>query len=350
MRAVPTAPVPEPAPAAPSAPAVTPSPEVPPREQLKAPTYQPPQPPAQPPSAPVATAVSSASAVPVTPAPTVREEPRAAASAPAPITPPPESAPIEPRGPLLDEREVYFAYLPETIRELYVEVSTQLSDSPSVADWCMKVLLLARQSLLDVDYAAAEYYVQQVDSKLKRNRISMDATASVTMKLLWAWQFVMLVFCGALVVIAFIPALTLFGLPIGSELVILMRAAAWGGIGGVVGSFYNMPWFAQHREYDPAHNLGYFARPLKGILLGAILFLLSQAGILAGNLVIPALPGSTSPEGISLGPIFLYVFAILAGFKEEYVYEFFDNVVRAVFRRPRLPDELQIPTAPVRRR
>ncbi len=251
---------------------------------------------------------------------------------------------------MLDEREVYFAYLPETIRELYDEVSTQLSDSPTVADWCMKVLLLARQSLLDVDYAASEYYVQQVDAKLKRNRRSMEAAGSGAMKLLWAWQFVMLLVCGALVIIAFIPALTLFGLPIASELIVLIRAVAWGGIGGVIGSFYNMPWFTRHREYDPAHNLSYFARPLQGMLLGAILFLISQAGILAGNVVIPPLPGSNSPDSIALGPIFLYVFAIFAGFKEEYVFEFFDNILRAVFRMPRVPDELQIPTAPVKRR
>jgi hypothetical protein len=80
----------------------------------------------------------------------------------------------------------------------------------------------------------------------------------------------------------------------------------------------------QRREYDPAYAMHYFARPILGTLLGALLFVISQAGILAGNLII---------GDFKAGPIFLYVFAVLAGFKQEYVGEFFDNLMKAMFGR-----------------
>ena len=256
---------------------------------------------------------------------------------------PPESAPIE-----LSEADQYFGYLPETIRQLYEQVHTQLSDSRTVGDYCMRILLQAREAYLQKDYASAEFYVEAVEAKLKRSARSRQISRSPQMWLLWIWELGMLAAGALLIAITFIPGLTLFGLPVAPELLTLMRAAGWGAIGGVIGALYNLPWFLQYREYDPAYTMNYFMRPLLGFLIGAILFLISQAGIIAGNAFIPALPGTNGPTEIPVGPIFLAIFAVLAGFKQEYVFQFFDDVLRSIFRVPRLPNELEMPKPPKR--
>jgi hypothetical protein len=254
-----------------------------------------------------------------------------------PLVAPPEGGPTEyPAG-------ADFIYIPDAIRRLYEQVHTQLADSPRSTDLCMRALLDARAAYLNQDYASAEYFVESAEAKLKRSVRSSAASRSLKMWLLWIWELGMLVGFTALIVITFIPGLTLFGVPVASEMITLLRALAWGGLGGVLGALYNLHWFIQHREYDPAYTASYFIRPLMGVLVGAILFLISQAGILAGNAFIPALPGTPGPTEIPVGPIFLYLFAILAGFKQEYVLEFFDNVLRAIFRLPRLPDEFTLP-------
>jgi hypothetical protein len=132
----------------------------------------------------------------------------------------------------------------------------------------------------------------------------------------------MLVAGGVSVAVTYILNLTLFGLAVAPEAIVLMRAAAWGSIGGVLGALASMLWAVRRREYDPANDASYLARPVIGALLGGVLFLLSQAGVLAGNIVI----GETQ-----IGPIFLYVFAVLVGFGQDSVIEFFQNLLRTIF-------------------
>ncbi|MBI4789895.1 MAG: hypothetical protein HY782_22920 [Chloroflexi bacterium] len=256
---------------------------------------------------------------------------------------PPEAAPVE-----VAQPDPYFANLSETIRRLYEQVNTQLSDSSTAGDYCMRMLLEARESYLQQDYARAEYYVESVEAKLKRTARSVQVSRSPQIWLLWIWELGTLGASALLIAITFIPGLTLFGLPVAPELLTLMRAAGWGAIGGVIGALYNLPWFFQYREYDPAYTANYFARPLLGLALGAILFLISQAGLIAGNAFVPALPGTSGPTEIPVGPIFLAVFAVLAGFKQEYVFQFFDDVLRSIFRIPRLPNGLEMPKPPKR--
>lgn len=277
---------------------------------------------------------------PSAPPPPILEErilPRVPPPAEVPATVAPAPTPAPPSG----KAEAYFAFLPDTIRQLYDEVDTQLSNSPTVANYCMGLLKQAREAYNKQDVATAEYYAEMVDAKLRRSAQSMQASRSPAVWLLWLWELAMLTLSGALIAITYVPNLTLFGLPVAADFIILMRAIGWGGIGGVIGALYNLPWFIQFREYDPAYNMNYFARPLQGLLIGAILFLISQAGILAGGSSAPVAPGE-----VPVGPVFLYVIAALAGFKQEYVYEFFDNILKTIFRIPQLPSELQTPTPP----
>jgi hypothetical protein len=238
------------------------------------------------------------------------------------------------------ENQQYILYISDLIRHLYDQVSIQLADSPMVADYCMGVLLQARESFQSGNYALAEFYAESVDVKLKRSAQSAKASRGVGIWFLWLWELGLLGFGGFLVGVTFIPNLTLFGVPVSFELLVLMRAAGWGCVGGFVSAIYTMLWFVQFREYDAAYAMNYFARPLQGLLIGALLFLVSQTffTLTAGN----------NPQGgAPIGPVPLYVIAAFAGFGQQYIWEFFDNLLRALFRSPQPSGRLKPPIPPM---
>ena len=245
----------------------------------------------------------------------------------------PEPAPISTASQVhLDDPR--FLTLSFQIERFYNEVKTELHDSPTLTDYCFDLLLQARQAYERRDYPMTEYFIQATDAKLKRSAKSAQASRRPIVFALWAWELVAFLIGGSIIAISYIQALTLFGLPINAELLVLLRSLGWGMVGGVFGALSNLPRFVQFREYDPAYNMNYFAHPLIGLLIGAALFVISQAGILAGNIVI---------GNFQAGPIFLYVFALLAGFKQEYVIEFFDNVMQAILRKPQPPSGMKHP-------
>lgn len=271
-------------------------------------------------------------AAPVTTiAPPAADQPTDAPAAPASPAPPPPM--LEPEPPTfapfgdtharVEPEEDRFTSLAERVERLYGEVKMDLHESPTATEYCFDLLRQARQAVEARDYARAEYCIQSVDAKLKRSQRSMKSARGLGIILLWAWELLALGVGSALIALTYVVNLTLFGLPVAPDLLIVLRAIGWGLLGGVLGALYNLPRAVQAREYDSAYAMNYFARPFIGALLGVILFLLSQAGIVAGNLVI---------GDVKIGPIFLYVFAILAGFKQEYVGEFFDGILRAMFR------------------
>ncbi len=281
------------------------------------------------------------SVAPVAPPPVVKVSAPIAPSAP---TTPPSAEPALPsraidtppafvERPLSFVEEARFSALAERVTRLYGDVKLDLRDSPKSAEFCMGLLLQARQAIETRNFPVAENCIERVDIKLKLSAKSMQAARGLGMIGLWLWQLAMLALGAGLVLLTYVINLTLFGLPVAPQANILVRALGWGIIGGVLGALYNITWFIQFREYDPAYTMDYFARPFKGMIVGGVLFVISEAGIIAGNV--------TLPNNIQLGPIFLYAIAALAGFKQEYVTEFFDSLLKSVFRAPHLPKELK---------
>ncbi len=226
------------------------------------------------------------------------------------------------------EEEKYFAALSETIRKLYDQVETQLGDSATAAMQCMKLLRRARETYQTGDLASAEFFVESVEAKLRASAESAAASRSPAVWLLWLWFLGTLALGAFCIAITYVVNATLFGILVNPTFTVPLRAIGWGCVGGVVGAMYAMLRSVQLREYDRAFNLNYFARPVLGALMGAVLFLLSQAGILAGG----GASAEVKPDEIPIGPVLLYLFAALAGFKQEYVFEFFDGVMRVALR------------------
>lgn len=251
--------------------------------------------------------------------------PRPSAAAPIAAAPPIAAPlPVTDRAPTFDPEPAVAAAPtapPDRISQLYDEVKENTWNSRTLTNECMSLLLKARAAFSKQDFATAEFYTESVEERLRRSAASQQAARRPVVWIIGLWNLAILLAGTLIVAVTYISNLTLFGLEVAPELIVLMRAVSWGVIGGVLGALANMTWAIRRREYDSANDIGYFARPLISALLGGVLFVLSQAGILAGNLV---------SGNVRVGPIFLYVFAVLAGLGQDTVLEFLRDFSRTI--------------------
>lgn len=242
------------------------------------------------------------------------------------------------------------------IHELYHESALKTANSPGVAKYALDLLQQARLLMLSSnksgDLARAEYFVEMVRNKLNRTEKPIPDSEQGMVRWIWLVQIVVLILSVALAVLPWLAipngipsALSRFvSLPTNptdpnfitfvnqvTVFLALLGALGWGGIGGVIGTLYNFPWFIQIREYDPAFNMGYVAGPIKGLIVGGAIFMILGSGLLG------TAPDSSNTALVTGGPskyMVTFVVAFLSGFKQEYVFEMFDNLLKVVFRAP----------------
>ena len=227
--------------------------------------------------------------------------------------------------------------LVKDIDDLYQKTIETVGDSPAVVAYCLDLLKKARLALLTgstaEDLSQAEYYIEEVRSKLSRSQDPIPAGEKKNVVGLLLWSVGFWVLCLPLALLPwFAPTgqIAYWNIRIPIELIPLLATVGWGGTGGVIGTLYNMTWFVQMREYDPAYNLDYFLRPIKGFIAGGVMMLIFTAGIATLNGPQAAL----GADKASLGFALVYLGAALAGFKQEYVYEWFDSILKVFFRTP----------------
>ncbi len=93
----------------------------------------------------------------------------------------------------------------------------------------------------------------------------------------------------------------------------------WGGLGGVVGALMALrTHIAREQDFDQQWSIWYVTNPIMGIVLGAFVFLVVRAGLLA------LLPGS---EAQIQSTWLLYALAWLAGFQQNVAYKLVERLV-----------------------
>lgn len=240
----------------------------------------------------------------------------------------------------------------EETESLYHKTTDVVSSSPKVTEFCFDLLKKARLNLLSSstagDLAQAEYYVQLVRTKLNRSADPIPDSARGMLRFIALEHAVIFLICATLALLPFGLSLftlapSLSGSPLFTAFVALIAAAGWGGVGGVIGTLYSLPWYIQMREYDPAFNADYITRPIKGFMVGGIMALIFLAGLASiSGLQTTGAQGTTTggPPSGSLGFALVYLLGALGGFKQEYVFELFDGILKAVFRQPEKPRQL----------
>ncbi len=216
--------------------------------------------------------------------------------------------------------------LHQQIDELYKQVTTEFSSPPGNADHMLTLLQEARQILLESpeNYVAAEYRIAQVRSTMSRTRESRTQSARLAPRVfvyevVWLVLFLLgLVFAAPLAGV-FTRAGNITGAT-ASDLFPFWNTLMWGGIGGIIGALYALWWHvSDQQDFDRQYMMWYLVQPIMGVVLGGIVYLLLTAGFLVLQI---------SPSDPNAGTRLLpYLLAVLAGFRQNFIYNQFDRLV-----------------------
>ncbi len=214
------------------------------------------------------------------------------------------------------------------IDRLYKEIATEFSTPPDVAQKMLEMLREARQLMIDSpeEYGNAEYRVMQVATSVERRRQSRQQAKYLGPGLFFYLAFWLFAFTAALIFASQIAnRVQLLGQiaePQVANILPIINTMLWGGIGGVVGGLYAL-WYhiADRQDFDKHYAMWYYVQPLMGLVLGAITFLIIAGGFLIVQVNI------TDPNAAAGARLIPYLVAVLAGFKQDFVYDQLERVV-----------------------
>jgi hypothetical protein len=218
----------------------------------------------------------------------------------------------------------------EAINALYKEVTEEYSSPPDAAQKMLTLLREARQIMIDSpeDFVNAEYRLMQIRAMLDRIKESRRQSRRHAPGLFIYEMFWLLILLAGLVFAApmvdFIRRIGQVSEPSLINLAPIVNTMLWGGIGGVVGALYALWWHVSDKQdFDRHYQMWYFVQPPMGMVLGAITFLIMTGGLLILDV---NLMGDTASPGARLLP---YLIAVLAGFKQNFVYDQLERLVSA---------------------
>jgi hypothetical protein len=221
--------------------------------------------------------------------------------------------------------------LHEQIDELYRQISTDYASPPANNEQMLKMLHDARQTLIEnpEEYVNAEYRTREVRAMLERTRKSRHDGTHYGIWLLFyqvGWAVVLL--AGLVMAAPLTAALNRLGNisgPTAGDIFPFWSTMMWGGIGGVIGALYMLWWHvADRQDFDGQYSLWYLVQPLMGLVLGGIMFLVLAGGFLVVQVDL------TNPQATTAVRLLPYLVAVLAGFRQNWVYEQLDRLM-AVF-------------------
>ena len=218
--------------------------------------------------------------------------------------------------------------LHQQIDELYRQVATEFSSPPDKAERALTMLRESRQLLIDSpeEYVTAEFRTAQVRVMLDRMRESRKQSTYYGPRILGyqaGWLLVLLlglIFAGPLTTL--ITGSDRVTGPALLNVYPIINTMIWGGIGGIVGALYTLWWhISREQDFDRNYLMWYMVQPLMGLVLGGIIFLIMAGGFLIINV---NLTDDTASTGARLLP---YLAAVLAGFRQNFIYERFDRLI-----------------------
>ncbi len=214
------------------------------------------------------------------------------------------------------------------IADLYGKVTGDFINPPANAEKALGMLREARQLLVEQpeEYASAEYRTAQVRAMLERAIGSRTSSRQLGPRI-FAYEFVWLIaFVAGLIFAGYLAGwigmVGNLGAATMNTVFPAWNAMMWGGVGGVVGSLYHLWWHvAEKQDFDGQYMIWYLVQPVMGLILGGILYLVLASGFLV-------LQVNLSDDMASAGARLLpYLTAVLAGFRQNFVYEQFDRMI-----------------------
>ena len=221
--------------------------------------------------------------------------------------------------------------LHQQIDDLYKQVATEFSSPPENAERALSLLREARQVLLETpeEYVSAEYRTMQVRAMLDRVRESRKQSGHYGPRILaYETGWLVLFLAGLIFAAPLTRWITLIAQTgVGNEAALLsiypiLNTMVWGGIGGVVGALYSLWWhISEQQDFDRHYLTWYLVQPLLGLVLGGIVFLLMAGGFLLLQVNLQ------DPNAATAARLLPYLTAVLAGFRQNFVYEQFNRLM-----------------------
>jgi hypothetical protein len=210
--------------------------------------------------------------------------------------------------------------------ERLFQLVAELSDCKAVIDDCIPLITDARTKLA-IEKFSPDSVLNDLDA-IKRRLIQAHKSRNSWPKLffvLFGYNFLIAV---CLVVLIFLKSLAPGSGSARSMAVGILACAVWGCLGGIVDAFMAMMEHFTSRDFDRQFQSWYFIHPLMGVSLGAVVYLLFQAGLASvGNSV-----STTGTATVQVGITALSIaVAFLAGFKQTSAIAFISSVGDSIF-------------------
>jgi hypothetical protein len=154
--------------------------------------------------------------------------------------------------------------------------------------------------------------------------------------------FVNLAFLGAYIALICVYALVPGQKNLENTAFVCLACALWGGIGGAVDAFFAFYSHMSAQDFDRKFWPWYYFHPILGVSMGAVVFLLFQAGLLAiggtglqeaataNTTTTAAAPAATKAIGATALPIAV---AFLAGFRQRTAVNFLTRIINSIFQK-----------------
>jgi len=180
---------------------------------------------------------------------------------------------------------------------------------------------LFKENLSDQLINSADYKMQMAKQKFaeaQKQKLPLALLISLWMLAALGISGCIIADCGLL------PSLS--DMPINQ---LMLGAVIWGTVGAAIDGLRELHTRYARQELDPNRAIWYFAHPIVGAGLGAIIFLVVFAGLLSvGQTQI--LPSGTDEGGFN--PAIVFLLAALVGFEEQSVIRYLRDTVRHIFR------------------
>ncbi len=210
--------------------------------------------------------------------------------------------------------------------ERLFQLVAELSDCKAVIDDCTPLIADARTKLA-VDKISPDAVLNDLDA-IKRRLIQAYKSRISWPKLffvLFGYNFLIAI---CLVVLIFLKSLVPHSGTTDSMAVGILACAVWGCLGGIVDAFMALMEHFTNRDFDRQFQSWYFIHPLMGISLGAIVYLIFQAGLASVGNSVTTTGTATVQVGITALSIAV---AFLAGFKQTSAIAFISGIGDSIF-------------------
>ena len=201
-----------------------------------------------------------------------------------------------------------------------------MSDCKAVITDCTPLIADARTKLSG-DNLNSDDVLNDLDA-IKRRLIQAYKSRTCGPGYLLNYSVYNFLIAAGLVVLIFLKSLVPDSGTTGSMAVGILACAVWGCLGGIVDAFLALMEHFSDQDFDRQFQSWYFLHPLMGISLGAVVYLIFQAGLASVGNSVTTTGTATVQVGITALSI---VVAFLAGFKQTSAIAFISGIGDSIF-------------------